>query len=435
MDIKKVHTIFFMSNSCSQNLNPSIKNFIKINQYTIKSINILAMSSRKLHEEILEQSMSNPMIDISDFFHGDFTPCTRKSNGSQFIENLPDPIPTKQNIYNQIEIYFHDKESKNLAKFLIINMDKKGFLQIDEKTICDTFGCNTKYLKQIIDIIQTKFEPRALLCIDILAYKKKIIDSIYGKLSIESKILLLLQEKHSIKKISSLLKRTINKHACLDYYMKKIKQVGPCPIEYALSDENDYVEPDVYIEIVDNCLEIIFNKSLYPNITISKEYLQISQDSYFIRKKTKEASDLLNAIQSRKKTLILIITHLCAIQKQYILNNTTLLLPLNMKQMSKTLGLHPSSITRCVQNKYINLPKYGTIPLNNLFASQFKDKQGNAICTKHIDIFIKKIVKEETSPKSDLEIKKILEDNALFCSRRTVAKRRKYLSIPNSRNR
>ena len=107
--------------------------------------------------------------------------------------------------------------------------------------------------------------------------------------------------------------------------------------------------------------------------------------------------------------------------------------PLSMKEAADALGVHPSTITRCVKDKYIETPQ-GIVPLKQFF--QFSS--GNEeLSAEHVRQLIMQLINGEckASPLSDNDISTHLKKNGITLSRRTVSKYREQLRIPCQRER
>ena len=95
-----------------------------------------------------------------------------------------------------------------------------------------------------------------------------------------------------------------------------------------------------------------------------------------------------------------------------------------------------SSISRVVKNKYVDTP-LGIISLKSFFSSKIVKDSGEVIGTKELKDTIKDLIQSEDNnhPISDLEIANLLKKKDISIARRTVAKYRESMSIPNIKKR
>ena len=105
---------------------------------------------------------------------------------------------------------------------------------------------------------------------------------------------------------------------------------------------------------------------------------------------------------------------------------------LSNKEIADEIGVHPSTVSRILRNKYIDTPK-GVMPLKSLLLSSVsKTRDISAIQLMKL---IKDIVNSENKPKSDKKIAIELNKRGFSLARRTITKYRKKNNIPSSRYR
>ena len=102
------------------------------------------------------------------------------------------------------------------------------------------------------------------------------------------------------------------------------------------------------------------------------------------------------------------------------------------KEISEELGIHPSTVSRILKNKYIDSPK-GIMPLKSLMVSSVSKSRN--ITSIQLMNLIKDIIKHENKPKSDNQITIELNKRGFNLARRTITKYRKRNNIPSSRDR
>ena len=108
------------------------------------------------------------------------------------------------------------------------------------------------------------------------------------------------------------------------------------------------------------------------------------------------------------------------------------------KEIADQLDISPSTVSRIVRNKYIQLPSK-VIPLKNLLEKRLNTfKEGNDVTSSDLKFLIKEMITHEDKsiPISDEGLKALLQSElGILISRRTVAKYRKELNVPSSRSR
>jgi len=147
----------------------------------------------------------------------------------------------------------------------------------------------------------------------------------------------------------------------------------------------------------------------------------------------RNANSLIAAIQGRRETLSKVVSIIAQTQKEALLEGIDKLKPLTLKEIAQVCGLHESTISRVVMNKYVQTP-VGIFALRKFFSTSLKTTEGEDISSQSIKMKIKELIDSEDkgSPLRDQKIVQILkESEKVDISRRTVAKYRESLKIPS----
>jgi RNA polymerase sigma-54 factor len=152
---------------------------------------------------------------------------------------------------------------------------------------------------------------------------------------------------------------------------------------------------------------------------------------------THEAKSFLKGLERRQQTLFLVAEIIVDIQSDF-LNGSSKKKALSNKEIAELLNISPSTVSRIVRNKYIQLPNELTTLKSLLNKRVNKQNQSINITSEDLKLFINEIVTSESkeSPLSDENIKKALEEELeINIARRTIAKYRLELDIPSTRKR
>ncbi len=131
-------------------------------------------------------------------------------------------------------------------------------------------------------------------------------------------------------------------------------------------------------------------------------------------------------INDRKTTLFEILQRITEKQKNYFISgDSTQLLPYPQKEIAHDINIYPSTVSRAISNRSIDT-KWGEKPLKYFFPLNKK---------LQIKDFILEIIEKENNF-SDIYISNVLKEKyKIAIARRTVAKYRNELNIPNKFNR
>ncbi|MNY56098.1 RNA polymerase sigma-54 factor [compost metagenome] len=102
--------------------------------------------------------------------------------------------------------------------------------------------------------------------------------------------------------------------------------------------------------------------------------------------------------------------------------------PLTQKDIAKSTGLHESTISRAVNNKYMQTPR-GLFELKYFFTSALAAANGETTSSESAKKRIRQVIDEEDKrkPLADQTIAEMLAKEGLEISRRTVAKYREEM--------
>ncbi len=225
--------------------------------------------------------------------------------------------------------------------------------------------------------------------------------------------------------------------------VKVIRQLSPYPGRKYSSRKAQYIEPEVYIEKMDDDYLIRFNDDGLPQLRINSQYRRMMENKEttketrdYIKERFRSAVDLLKNIEHRKQTIYRVCERIVERQRDFLDRGVEELKPMMLKDISEDLGMHLSTVSRVVNGKYAHTPQ-GVIELRRFFTEGMVNDDGEEVSTRIIKLRIKKMIEAEDArePLTDDRIASILAAEGQRLSRRTVAKYRDQMRIPGSRER
>jgi RNA polymerase sigma-54 factor len=222
-----------------------------------------------------------------------------------------------------------------------------------------------------------------------------------------------------------------------------IKHLIPKPGQKYNNQKTTYVQPEVTISKVDDEFLILMNDEGMPQLRLNAGYKDLlrskgvsDETKTFLRDKFRSAVDLLRSVNQRKQTIYKVCVCVVSRQKDFLEGGPAHLHPMLIKDVAAELGVHSSTISRVVTNKYIDTPQ-GVMELRKFFTMGVENPDGGELSIVQIKLRIKKLLEEENKkkPYSDNQIGQLLRRDNIFITRRTVAKYREQMQIPGSRER
>lgn len=159
------------------------------------------------------------------------------------------------------------------------------------------------------------------------------------------------------------------------------------------------------------------------------ELREVKELKESLKQKYSQALHVINNLHKRNLTLISIVEVLVE-EQRFFFDEGIDLKPLTREVVAKRLGLHESTVSRAVRDKYISTT-YGVFPLAFFFSSTLSGISGE-ISSLSVKDLLREIVAGEDplSPYTDSVLQELLAKEGITISRRTVAKYRNQLGIP-----
>lgn len=223
-----------------------------------------------------------------------------------------------------------------------------------------------------------------------------------------------------------------------------LKKLNPNPGAGFDTASIPYVTPDVRAEInEDGNFVITVVDDYLPDVFIKRSWLERvkrkdidPKERDYLRKKIQSAQWLIEAIMQRRSTLAKVTQAIVEHQRPFLEKKVEHIHPLKMQQIADQVGVHVTTISRAVDDKWVETPR-GIFPLKRFFGGGTTTADGEEVAWELIKSKLTEIISTEdkNNPWSDDELVKKLQEAGYPVARRTVTKYRKLLSIPSSRQR
>lgn len=379
-----------------------------------------------------------------------------KMEGFSYVSNET----LQEHLLNQLNFRTLKKELKEVAEYVIGNIDEYGYLRRTAESMVDDYSFQTgkiireSVVEQAIEIIKS-FDPAGV-----------------GANSLEECLLLQLERKASTPQIET-AKLIISK-SFVDLSQKRydriVKDLGieEKEIKGAISEiiklnpkpgnawdsssnvSNIQITPDFIVENENGELNISLNQGAIPELSINRNFAEMLDEytnnknnqtkemkeaAVFVKQKLDSAKWFISAVKQRHETLQSVICALVEAQKEFFLSgDETKLKPLILKDIADKTGYDVSTISRVSNSKYVQT-EFGIFPIKYLFTDALQTNDGDVISTKGIKTVLEECIKNEDkkNPLTDDRLMEILAEKGYTIARRTVAKYREQLNYPVAR--
>jgi RNA polymerase sigma-54 factor len=225
--------------------------------------------------------------------------------------------------------------------------------------------------------------------------------------------------------------------------MDFIRTLDPRPGLRYNKAETRLIEPDVaFVKQGDDYL-VLMNDEDVPQLRLNPAYRRLlSRDAAekdvrtYVKERYKSAIQLIKNIEQRKQTILRVCYSILNRQREFLDHGIDLLKPMMIKDVAEEIGVHPSTVSRAVANKYAHTPQ-GVFELRYFFSESVNGPEGSGTSLLILKRRVKKLIEEEdpTRPLTDEQITRILQSQGIQVTRRTVAKYREDMRIPSTHQR
>jgi len=422
----------------------------------LQMLKILSLPYLEAVEQLNKEAEENPVLEVErqdeyiEFLNyltsdqnirkeADFQELPGLANVSRSEKTL------EQHLLDQLDLADIEEAHKDIARELIGNIDDNGYLlaypELRERLMKE-HDVSRPTVDKVLKIVQ-EFEPEGVGARDL------------------KECLLIQIEAYSFEneELEELLKKTV-KHHLEDLQANDQKKVaaslgipetGVAEIANFLKNnlspypgtefggETRQIIPSFAVEQSGQGFKVVNLESRYgPTINLSPRYLKMfadpktdAQTREYLKEKLKKAKELIEDFQKRSETLEKIARKIIDAQPEFLAKGKIWLKPLTQKSLADEFGLHPSTISRTVAEKYVQTPQ-GLFPLRLLCPRGPK-----GVTAARLKALVKELIdlEDKYNPLSDEQLSVQLRTKGVDLDRRTAAYYRQELKIPTAAER
>jgi RNA polymerase sigma-54 factor len=411
-----------------------------------QAITMLQFNAQELTEFLYEQTLENPLVEI-ETPHTDWnqikTTKIQNENTKQGIDLYSrKAISLQDDLLSQLQEMKLEKSENRIVKYLILNLDKNGFLIGADDELASELSVTQEDLNNGLQLLQS-FEPAGIgartvqecLIIQLKRLSKptQIAESI-----IEDHFDLFVNKNW--KEMAKKLKVSLPE---LQSEIDLILTLQPRPGLNYEQDEVNYVAPDLYVERIGDEFVVSLNDKILPRLKLLNDYEGYmdkgnkSEVSSYLKEKNQQVGWLMKSLEERKSTMIEVMNFIVNKQRTFFEKGSAHLRTLTLREAAEELDIHESTVSRTCKNKFVQTP-FGLYEMKNFFTQGVVSGTDEEISSTSVQVFIRELVSKENKekPLSDQKIVELLgENHGIEISRRTVAKYRDILRIPSSSKR
>ncbi len=222
-----------------------------------------------------------------------------------------------------------------------------------------------------------------------------------------------------------------------------IRTLDPRPGQRYNASETRLIEPDVAFVKRDDEYVVAMNEEDMPTLRLSRAYRKLLREKKtekdvreYVKERYKSAIQLLRNIEQRKNTILRTCEVIVRRQAEFLEQGEQGLKPMMIKEVAEEIGVHPSTVSRAVANKYVHTPQ-GVYELRYFFSEGVNGPEGGDVPLVLLKRRVKKLIEDEDprKPLTDDHLAAELQKQGIRVTRRTVAKYREDMQIPSTHQR
>jgi len=401
-------------------------------------------------EEPAKTETTDPFdeIDFGSFFD-DYLDPGFKSPASESVEKpsfetfLSYPVRLSDHLQSQLSVEILPERVRQAANGIIGNLEESGYLETPLEEIAAAEGLSmadmTAGLKSVQSLEPTGVGARNLReCLLIQLEARDAKDSVAWKIVHDH---LRMETPRQLSLLAKALGRPLEH---VQIALNVIRHLDPAPGLRFSGPPAQKVEPDVYIFKEGDDYVITLNDDEIPQLRLKADYRWMidrgQQPDKDVRNWVKEryasALLLIKNIEQRKQTILRVCQSVVRRQGEFLELGIDALKPMMIKDVAEEIGVHPSTVSRAVANKYAHTPQ-GIFELRYFFSEAVQGPVGSATPLLVVKKRVKKMIVEEDAlhPLTDEQITARLQAEGIQVTRRTVAKYREDMNIPSTHQR
>jgi RNA polymerase sigma-54 factor len=400
--------------------------------------------------EATETSSTDPFdeIDFGSFFD-DYLDPGYKSPASESVEKpsfetfLSQPQTLPDYLRSQLSIGLLDDETRDAAESIIGNLDDDGYLTATLEEMAEQGGHRVEVMDAALRAVQS-LDPAGIGARDLRECLLLQIESGNGKGGVAWQIVsdhMRALETRQFKELAKVLGRP-QEH--IDIAVARIRRLDPRPGARFSGQNARTVEPDIHFIRDGDDFIIQMNDDDLPQLRLNAQYRKMLERDNgatkdvrdYVRERYSSALMLIKNIEQRKQTILKVCESIRRRQLEFLLNGIDFLRPMMIKDVAEEVGVHPSTVSRAVANKYADTP-HGVYELRYFFSEAVQGPQGGDTPLLLLKRKVRKMIDDEDPkrPLTDDQITAKLQAEGIQVTRRTVAKYREDLKIPSTHQR
>ena len=353
-----------------------------------------------------------------------------------FFDSLVSETSLQEHLMQQAELTDLSAQELEAIRHLVGSLDDRGFLTQTPADVALQTGLPLEAVQAALKVLRT-FDPPGIGASDLADCLLAQLAAKGRGASLASRMIRDHFELLTRRRIPELARKLGADADDVQSAIEEIGKLDPAPGRRFAEDNNRVVVPDVTVERDGDDWKISLNSDYIPRLRISSTYRDLiakgtlsKEERDYLRERMRSGKFLIDSIEQRQRTIERITREIINAQKEFFENGVSALKPLTMTQIAEVVGVHETTVSRAIANKYIRTP-HGVFDFKYFFTPGYQADSGAAVSNTSVKEMIADLInmEDKASPLSDQELVGKLQEKGITIARRTVAKYREELGI------
>ena len=340
-------------------------------------------------------------------------------------------------LLRQLTLATSNPEMIKIGQEIIGNLDDAGFLKIPLVEVSQSVQIDYAIAQNTLNLIQT-FDPVGVAARDLRECLLIQINRLGKADELEAEMVSQYLNELGRKKYQDIARSMKMPLERVQAAAQFIATLQPRPgSSFSSDDKQNIVQAELAVQKSGDDWIVVMNDDPVPRLRISDTYKDLLVNNghdaglrEYLKEKIRAGKFLIKCLHQRQQTIFNIATEIVKRQRAFFDQGVAHLKPLTMNQVAEVVGVHETTVSRAIANKYVKTP-YGLFDLKYFFTPGYQTASGEVMSNTSVKDAIQDLIGRESSnkPLSDQEIVKILGERGIPLARRTVAKYRSELGL------
>src|ERR1700746_2227373 len=329
-----------------------------------------------------------------EYFFGDYLDDGYRPRAPQEVKELPpieNTLSTSSSLADhvmwQLSMQTDDPLMREIGSAIHGTLDDAGYLVASFEELGAMGPWPVAEVERALRLVQT-FDPTGVAARDLQECLLLQLRHVGLEGTPTEKIVtehLRLLQNHQVPEIARRMGMQIED---LKEHIEIIRNLDPKPGSRYNPQQSQYVIPDVYVVKVEDQYVAMLNEEGLPQLRISPTYRRLldknipgtpenNETRNYVKDKFRSALWLIKSVDQRQKTIQKVANSIINFQREFLDHGIEYLRPLVLRDVANDIGMHESTVSRVVTNKYMHTPQ-GVFEMKYFFHSGIASSYGES---------------------------------------------------------